>query len=83
MATSKTRRELEAGVEELRKQMEAKHGEGPLTYRVSDRGAVSVYGLMRFTVTLYKKQWEKVLEHQDQLRQFIKGNEAKLKVKKG
>jgi hypothetical protein len=83
MATSKTKRELEAEVEELRKQLEARNGERPLTFRVSDRGAVSVYGLMRFPMTLYQNQWERVLEHQDQLRQLIKDNEAKLKVKKG
>ena len=82
MATTKTKAELEAEVEELREQLAARNGKGPLTFKVSERGAVSVYGLMRFPVTLYQNQWERVLEHQDELRQFIKDNERKLKVKK-
>jgi hypothetical protein len=82
MATTKTKRELEAEVDELRKQLAGKNGDSPLTYQVSQKGAVSVYGLMRFPITLYQNQWEKVLEHQDELRKFIKDNESRLKVKK-
>lgn len=80
MATTRTKAELESEVEELRKQLAAKNG-SVITFKVSERGAVSVYGLMRFPVTLYQNQWEKLLEHQDKLRQFIKDNEGKLKVK--
>jgi hypothetical protein len=43
---------------------------------------VSVYGLGRFPVTLYKSQWERPLQHQAQLKRFIEDNESKLKVKK-
>lgn len=82
MATTKTKRELEAENKELHRQLAIKNGDGPLTFQVSQRGAVSVYGLMRFPVTLYKNQWEKVLEHQNELRQFIKDNESRLKTKK-
>ena len=82
MATTRTKRELEAEVEELRQQLAIKNVDRELTFRVSQRGAVSVYGLMRFPVTLYKNQWEILLEHQDKLRKFIKDNERKLKVKK-
>ena len=82
MATTKTKRELEAENDELRKLLASKNGDGPLTFQVSPRGAVSIYGLMRFPVTLYKNQWEKVLEHQDELRKFIKDNESRLKTKK-
>ena len=82
MATTKTKRELEAEVEVLRNLLASKNGDGPLTYQVSQKGAVSIYGLMRFPITLYKNQWEQVLEHQDELRKFIKDNESRLKTKK-
>ena len=49
--------------------------------RVSDKGGVSVYGLGRFPVTLYKEQWLKLLSMADEIRKFIAENEAKLKVK--
>lgn len=49
--------------------------------KVSEKGAVSVYGLGRFPVTLYKEQWIKLLEMGDDIRAFIKENESKLKAK--
>jgi hypothetical protein len=49
--------------------------------KVSEKGAVSVYGLGRFPVTLYKEQWIKLLDMGDDIRAFIKENEAKLKTK--
>ena len=49
--------------------------------RVSDKGGVSIYGLGRFPVTLYKEQWLKLLSMADEIRKFIAENEAKLKVK--
>jgi hypothetical protein len=54
---------------------------GVISYKVSDKGAVSVYGLGRFPVTLYKEQWEKLLDRADELRQFIADNDASLKKK--
>ncbi|MCC6390880.1 MAG: hypothetical protein IT167_09765 [Bryobacterales bacterium] len=54
---------------------------GAISYKVSDKGAVSVYGLGRFPVTLYKEQWEKLLERSEELRQFIAANDAQLKKK--
>jgi hypothetical protein len=82
MATTKTKRELEAENDELRRLLASKNGDGPLTYRVSQRGAVSVYGLMRFPVTLYQNQWELLFQHEKELKQFIKDNQGKLAVKK-
>ena len=82
MATTRTKKELEAEVDELRKQLAGKNGDGPLTYQVSQKGAVSVYGLMRFPVTLYQNQWELLFQHEKELKQFIKDNESNLKVKK-
>jgi hypothetical protein len=49
--------------------------------RVSDKGGVSVYGLGRFPVTLYKEQWLKLLDMADEIRAFIRENEARLKTK--
>jgi len=49
--------------------------------RVSDKGGVSVYGLGRFPVTLYKEQWLKLLDMADEIRKFIAEHDAKLKVK--
>jgi hypothetical protein len=49
--------------------------------RVSEKGGVSVYGLGRFPVTLYKEQWLKLLDMAENIRTFIADNEAKLKTK--
>ena len=52
-----------------------------ISLRVSEKGGVSLYGLMRFPVTLYKEQWVKLLDMADEIRAFIRTNEAKLKTK--
>ena len=49
--------------------------------RVSDKGGVSVYGLGRFPVTLYKEQWLRLLDMTEEVRAFIKENEGQLKSK--
>jgi hypothetical protein len=49
--------------------------------KVSEKGAVSVYGMGRFPVTLYKEQWLKLLDMSDQIRAFIAANESQLKAK--
>jgi hypothetical protein len=49
--------------------------------KVSEKGAVSVYGMGRFPVTLYKEQWLKLLDMSDDIRAFIAANEAQLKAK--
>ena len=49
--------------------------------KVSEKGGVSVYGLGRFPVTLYKEQWAKLLGMADEIRAFIKAHEAELKSK--
>jgi hypothetical protein len=49
--------------------------------KVSEKGGVSIYGLGRFPVTLYKEQWGKLLDMADEIRAFIKDNESKLKAK--
>ena len=52
-----------------------------ITFKVSEKGAVSVYGLGRFPVTLYKEQWERLMAASDQLKGFIADNSDKLKVR--
>jgi hypothetical protein len=52
-----------------------------LEFRVSEKGAVSLYGLGRFPVTLYYEQWMKVLDHVDELRTFLEENKPNLKLK--
>jgi hypothetical protein len=49
--------------------------------KVSEKGAVSVYGMGRFPVTLYKEQWLKLLDMSREIRAFIAENEARLKAK--
>jgi hypothetical protein len=49
--------------------------------KVSPKGAVSVYGLGRFPVTLYKEQWEKLLGMSEDIKTFIAENKAALKTK--
>jgi len=49
--------------------------------KVSEKGGVSVYGLGRFPVTLYKEQWTKLLAMTDEIRAFIKEHDSELKTK--
>jgi hypothetical protein len=52
-----------------------------VTLKVSEKGGVSVYGLGRFPVTLYKEQWAKLLDLAEDIRNFIRENDAQLKTK--
>jgi len=54
---------------------------GSVSFKVSEKGGVSVYGLGRFPVTLYKEQWAKLLDLADDIRAFIRDHEAELKSK--
>jgi len=78
-----TEEQLQAEIERLRAENESlkKPARGQLSLRVSEKGALSVYGLGRFPVTLYREQWEKLLALTDQIRQFISDNDAQLKKK--
>jgi hypothetical protein len=49
--------------------------------KISEKGAVSIYGMGRFPVTLYKEQWLKLLDMSAEIRAFIAENEAQLKTK--
>lgn len=76
-------RELQAEIERLRAENERLKGRqtGRVALRVSDKGGLSVYGLGRFPVTLYKEQWMKLLDMADDIRAFIKEHDAELKAK--
>ena len=52
-----------------------------VSLKVSEKGGVSVYGLGRFPLTLYKEQWAKLLDMSDEIRAFIRENEPKLKAR--
>jgi len=52
-----------------------------VTMKVSEKGALSVYGLGRFPVTLYKEQWQRLLDMAEDIRSFINENQATLKTK--
>lgn len=52
-----------------------------VSLRVSEKGGVSVYGLGRFPVTLYKEQWQKLLDMADDIRTFIVQHDGELKTK--
>jgi hypothetical protein len=75
--------EMKAELERLRAENERLKQKGgrPTSLKVSEKGGVSVYGLGRFPVTLYKEQWAKLLDMADELRAFIKDNDSKLKTK--
>ena len=52
-----------------------------ITMKVSEKGGLSVYGMGRFPITLYKEQWLKLLDMSDDIRAFIAANEGTLKAK--
>jgi hypothetical protein len=55
--------------------------EGSLSMKVSEKGALSIYGMGRFPVTLYKEQWLKLLGIADQIKKYIEENNSRLKTK--
>ena len=75
--------EMEEELQRLRAENEAlkKGREKGLSLKVSEKGGVSVYGLGRFPVTLYKEQWLRLLDMADEIRAFIAANGGKLKTK--
>ncbi len=75
--------ELKAEIERLRKENESlkKPVRGQVSLKVSEKGGLSVYGLGRFPVTLYREQWEKLLGMTDEIRSFISENDGALKKK--
>ncbi len=75
--------DLKAELERLRKENAAlkKGASSNARMKVSEKGALSVYGMGRFPVTLYKEQWLKLLDMADDIRAFIAANDSTLKEK--
>jgi hypothetical protein len=75
--------DMQAELERLRAENERlkKSGRGKLALKVSEKGAVSVYGMGRFPVTLYKEQWLKLLSMAEEIKSFIEANSESLKSK--
>ena len=77
--------DMKAELERLRKENESlkssKPAPGTLSMKVSEKGALSIYGMGRFPVTLYKEQWLKLLGIADDIQKFIKENDSRLKTK--
>lgn len=77
--------DMKAELERLRRENEElKQGRkrgGAMNLKVSQKGAVSLYGMGRFPVTLYKEQWLRMLDFGDEIRKFIAENEGQLKTK--
>jgi hypothetical protein len=78
-----TEDDLKAEIEKLRAendQLKNKSVRG-LSLKVSEKGAVSLYGVGRFPVTLYKEQWVKILGMKEEIEAFIHTNSSLLKTK--
>ncbi|MGZ5279905.1 MAG: hypothetical protein ACXWC9_08185 [Pseudobdellovibrionaceae bacterium] len=77
--------DLKAELEKLRAEnaalKSAKPERGTLSMKVSEKGALSIYGMGRFPVTLYKEQWLKLLGIAEEIKQFIADNDSRLKTK--
>ena len=75
--------DMKAELERLRAENSRlkQRGSRGVSMKVSEKGGVSIYGLGRFPVTLYKEQWEKLLDMSDDIRAFILENGSKLKIK--
>ncbi len=73
--------QLQAAMQRI-KELEAQVARrSTITFKVSDKGAVSAYGLGRYPVTLYAEQWERLLGKADELRAFIEAHRSELKTK--
>jgi hypothetical protein len=65
----------------MKAKLEQKAAARPITFKVSDKGAVSAYGLGRFPVTLYGSQWTRLAAHMGELTAFLAENADKLATK--
>ncbi len=75
--------EMKAELERLRNENASlkKGAATGITMKVSEKGGLSVYGMGRFPITLYKEQWLKLMDMSDAIRSFIEANDAALKTK--
>jgi hypothetical protein len=76
--------DVQAELERLRAEnaaLKARPTRGTVSLKVSEKGGLSVYGLGRFPVTLYKEQWTKLLDMADEIRAFLNAHDKELKAK--
>jgi hypothetical protein len=75
--------DLKTELERLREENESlkKSAAKKISLKVSEKGGVSVYGLGRFPVTLYKEQWAGLLDMADEIRAFLVVHDKELKSK--
>lgn len=75
--------DLRAQLEQLKRENESlkKGAARGVSLKVSEKGGLSVYGLGRFPITLYKEQWTKLLDLSDEIRAFLKAHDSELKTK--
>ena len=73
--------QLQAENEALRAQLAAASAPRALSMKVSEKGAISIYGLGRFPITLYRGQMERLLAHAPTIKAFIETNATLLSVK--
>ncbi len=77
--------DMKAEIERLKAENEAlktkKNSGGALSMKVSEKGALSIYGMGRFPVTLYKEQWRRLLDYSDEMKAFLKDNDHLLRGK--
>ena len=75
--------DIRAELERLRKENEAlkKGAAKGISMKVSEKGGLSIYGLGRFPITLYKEQWTKLLDMSEEIRAFLVAHDAELKAK--
>jgi hypothetical protein len=78
--TEPTYEELKAQLTALQEKNKGRQ-RGEIGFKVSEKGAVSVYGLGRFPVTLYYEQWVRLLDQVQPLREFLEENKPSLKLK--
>ncbi|MGH7855230.1 MAG: hypothetical protein ACREP3_17400 [Candidatus Binatia bacterium] len=71
---------LEAENRALKEQIDQRKP-GELRLKISEKGGLSIYGLGRFPVTLYKEQWTRLLDHVDQIKSFLREHDQDLKAK--
>jgi len=76
-----TYEELKNRLAQLEKEVQTKKRSGDLTFKVGEKGGVSVYGLGRFPVTLYYEQWNRLLGAAEEIKKFLEENKSKLKLK--
>jgi hypothetical protein len=73
--------DLQAQLAKMQELLDLANKPKALTMKVSEKGAISIYGLGRFPITLYRGQMERLISHASQIRAFIDTNAALLSVK--